>query len=62
MVIGVLGCIVNVSGMVAYGIVQVPSIRESITDVFSLGMDLSLLQFDGASYSDRYKNTQLVYT
>lgn len=61
LVIGVLGCIVNVAGMVAYGIVQVPGIRETLTNVFSLGMDVSVLHGE-VLFTEKYRRTQLVYT
>ena len=56
-----LGCIVNVAGMVAYGILQVPSIREKMMEVFSLGMDISVLHKD-VVLSENYRKTKLIYT
>jgi len=61
LVIGLLGCIVNVAGMVAYGILQVPSIREKMMEVFSLGMDISVLHKD-VVLSENYRKTKLIYT
>ena len=59
LVIGVLGCIANVAGLVAYAIFQVPTIRDYVSRVFILSMDLRLL--DSGEVSDTYRLTQLLY-
>lgn len=59
LVIGVLGCIVNIAGLVAYAIFQVPTIRDYVSRVFILTMDVSLL--DSGEVTDTYRLTQLLY-
>ena len=60
LVIGVLGCILNVAGLVAYAILQVPGVRDQVMDVFSLGMDISIL-YIGDAMSEQQRRTELIY-
>ena len=60
LVTGVLGCILNVAGLVAYAILQVPGIRDQVMDVFNLGMDISIL-YIGDTMSEQHRRTELIY-
>ena len=59
LVIGVLGCIVNIAGLVAYAILQVPTIRDYVSGIFIITMDVRLL--DSGEVTDTYRLTQLLY-
>ena len=60
LVIGLLGCIVNMAGMVAYAILQVPGLREKMNDVLSIGMDVSVLHTE-LTITEDYRRTRLIY-
>ena len=57
--IGVLGCIVNIAGLVAYAILQVPTIRDYVSGLFIITMDVRLL--DSGEVTDTYRLPQLLY-
>ena len=60
LVIGLLGSIVNLAGMVAYAILQVPGIREKMNEVLSIGMDVSVLHRE-VTFTEDYRRTKLIY-
>ena len=60
LVIGLLGCIVNMAGMVAYAILQVPGLREKMNEVLSIGMDVSVLHTE-LRLTEDYRRTRLIY-
>lgn len=60
LVIGLLGCIVNMAGMVAYAILQVPGLREKMKEVLSIGMDVSVLHTE-LRLTEDYRRTRLIY-
>ena len=60
LVIGLLGCIVNMAGMVAYAILQIPGIRDKISEAISISMDVSVLHHD-VVFTENYRRTKLIY-
>jgi len=62
LVVGLLGCILNMAALAAYAILQVPGFRGKMGAVFSLGMDISMLHGgEEVRLTEDYRRTQLIY-